>query len=151
MDEYEKNIHKNIAEYGCSITSVFDPEEREPPFSYSIGIARTTSAPEVIVVGLKPELSHWLVNEYNRRAKAGQALVPGVLYLGFLEGFAVRFGPVARAHRKTYMRSACWLHEGSDFEALQLIWPDTAGIWPWDPQADEGFRALQPLLAREAD
>ena len=45
------------------------------------------------------------------------------------------------------MRSACWLHGGADFEALQLIWPDTAGVWPWDAAASEGFRASQPLLS----
>ncbi|MEL1263950.1 DUF4262 domain-containing protein [Pseudoxanthomonas putridarboris] len=147
MEEYERNIHKHIETHGCSVTSVFDPDGNEPPFSYSIGIAKTAMAPELIVVGLKPEISHWLVNEYNRRVRAGESFVPGVLYLGFLEGFAVQFGPVAREHKGEYMRSATWLHQGPNFEALQLIWPSTTGIWPWDPEASDWFRANQPLLA----
>ena len=36
-----------------------------------------------------------------------------------------------------------------DFDALQRIWPSTAGDWPWDPEAGEWFRANQPLLAGE--
>ena len=44
------------------------------------------------------------------------------------------------------MRSACWLHGGTQFEAVQLIWPATSGAWPWDAQASEGFRTNQPLL-----
>lgn len=147
MNEYEKNILSNIDAYGCSVTSVFDPDGEEPPFTYSIGIGKSAQAPELIVVGLKPELSHWLVNEYNRRVRGGERFQPGVLYLGFLEGFAVQFGPVNREFREEYMRSATWLHEGANFDALQLIWPSTTGVWPWDPEASEWLRANQPLLS----
>lgn len=147
MEQYEHNILKHIEEYGCSVTSVFDPKEEEPPFSYSIGIAKSSGAPELIVIGLNSKLSHWMVNEYNRRIKSGERFLPGVLYEGFLEGFAVQFGTVAREHRAEYMRSACWLHGGPDFDALQLIWPNTSGVWPWDADASDWFRSNQPLLA----
>ncbi|MBK8115773.1 MAG: DUF4262 domain-containing protein [Candidatus Accumulibacter sp.] len=149
MEEYERNILQHIEEYGCSVTSVFDPQKVEPPFSYSIGIARSSGAPELIIIGLSSKLSHWMVNEYNRRIRSGEQFLPGVLYLGFLEGFAVQFGPVAREHRAEYMRSACWLHGGSEFDALQLIWPSTSGVWPWDAEASDWLRANQPLLAGE--
>lgn len=110
MEEYERNILQHIEDHGCSVTSVLDKDEKEPPFSYSIGIAKSSGAPEIIVVGLSSKLSHWMVNEYNRRCQAGERFQPGVLYLGFLEGFAVQFGPVAREHRAEYMRSSCWLY-----------------------------------------
>ena len=149
MDQYERNILQHIEEHGCSVTSVFDPDEKEPPFSYSIGTARSSGAPEIIVVGLNAKLSHWMVNEYNRRCKAGERFQPGALYLGFLDGFAVQFGPVAREYRAGYMRSACWLHGGPDFEAVQLNWPTTSGVCPWEPAASEWVRSNQPLLASE--
>ncbi|MEG3156300.1 DUF4262 domain-containing protein [Lysobacter zhanggongensis] len=141
MEEYERNILAHIKEHGCSVTSVLDPDGDQPAFSYSIGVAQSSDAPELIVVGLDSKIGHWLVNEYNRRVKAGERFSPGVLYLGFLEGFAVQFGHVARHYRSEYMRSACWLHGGPNFEALQLIWPNTSGIWPWDPEADDWFRS----------
>lgn len=147
MEEYEQNILKHIELHGCSVTSVFDPEEKSPPFSYSIGIAKTYCAPEVIVVGLKRELAHWMVNEYKRRVAGGESFTADVPYTGFLEGHVVRFGPVAEENRKEYMRSTCWLHGGSGFEALQLIWPNTSGIWPWEASASEWLRTNQPLLS----
>src|SRR5687768_9695226 len=110
MGEYERNILRNIEEYGCSVTSVFDPDGKEPPFSYSIGITKSCGAPELIVLGLKPETGHWLVNEYRRRVGEGETFVPGVLYLGFLDGFAVRFAPVPAESRDKFMRSTCWLY-----------------------------------------
>ena len=149
VSNMERNILQHIEEHGCSVTSVFDPQKVEPPFSYSIGIARSSGAPELIIIGLSSKLSHWMVNEYNRRIRSGEQFLPGVLYLGFLEGFAVQFGPVAREHWAEYMRSACWLHGGSEFDALQLIWPSTSGIWPWDAEALDWLRANQLLLAGE--
>lgn len=146
MNDYEQSIHKHIADCGCSVTSVFDPDDKEPPFSYSISIAQSSQAPELIVVGLRPELGHRLVNTYNRRVRAGERFAPGILYAGFLEGFEVQFGLVDRQHRAEYMRSATWLHGGPDFEALQLLWPSTSGVWPWDAEASEWLRANQPLL-----
>lgn len=99
MEQYERNILQHIEEHGCSVTSVFDPKEVEPPFSYSIGIAKSSAAPELIIIGLGSKLSHWMINEYNCRVRAGEQFLPGVLYLGFLEGFAVQFGLVAREFR----------------------------------------------------
>ena len=72
MEEYERNILQHIEDHGCSVTSVFDPDGKEPPFSYSIGIARSSGAPEIIVVGLNAKLAHWMVNEYSRRCQAGE-------------------------------------------------------------------------------
>ncbi len=147
MNEYEKNILDHIDKHGCSVTSVFDPDEEDPPFTYSIGITESYGAPEIIIVGLKKDISHWMVNEYKRRVSEGEAFVFNVPYLGFLEGFAVCFGLVIEEHKKEYMRSTCWLYQNSDFEALQLIWPNTSGVWPWDTNASEWFRANQPLLS----
>lgn len=128
---------------------MFDPKEIEPPFSYSIGIPRSSGAPELIIVGLNSKLSHRLINEYNRRGRSGEQFLPGVFYSGFLEEFEVQFGPVAPEYRSEYMRSACWLHGGPEFEALQLIWPNTSGVWPWEAEASDWFRANQPLLTAE--
>lgn len=150
MHDYERKILDHIEQFGCSVTSVFDPDDHNPPFSYSIGIARQTNAPELIIVGLESKLAHRLINQYNHRVTAGERFMPEVLYLGFLDGFAVQFGPVARVHREDYLRSACWLHDGPDFDALQLIWPSTSGVWPWDPSASDWLRENQPLLAGNA-
>lgn len=148
MNAYEMNLLSHIEKYGCSVTSVFDPEGHRPPFTYSIGIAKSAAAPELIVVGLESEISLWLVNEYNRRVRAGDAFVPGHSYRGFLEGHDVQFVEVAQEHREGYMLSACWLHGGTEFEALQMVWPSTSGVWPWDHEAPDSLRQKQPLLSK---
>ncbi|MBK1715373.1 hypothetical protein CKO43_21700 [Rubrivivax gelatinosus] len=61
----------DVAKHGCGVMHVFDPEGELPPFAYSIGIQRETGAPEVVVVGLKQPIAHFVVNEYNRRVREG--------------------------------------------------------------------------------
>jgi hypothetical protein len=147
MNEIERDILEDIEAYGCSVVSVFDPEGRDPTFAYSVGIARSAGAPEIIIIGLEPEASHWIINEYNRRVREGEYFSPGVWYSGFLKGFVVQFMPVGKRQRAKYMLSACWLYGGPKFDALQLIWPSGSGFWPWEREASDQFRASQPLLS----
>lgn len=146
MKPAEQRILKDIEQFGCHVTSVFDPKQEEPSFSYSIGLTKTLGAPEVIIVGVRPELGHSLVNIFMDRVRAGELFVAGTPYLGFLNGFPVYFRQVLEAHRKTYMLSATWLYGGTDYQALQIVYPTTDGIWPWDAAASDWFRGNQPLL-----
>ncbi|WP_444945597.1 DUF4262 domain-containing protein [Microbulbifer sp. VTAC004] len=150
MNKAEEKIVKHIEEYGCHVTSVFDPKEEDPSFTYSIGISQCTDAPEVIVLGLRSELSSWIVNEYNRRVTAGEKFEEGKFYEGFLDGFEVTFEAVAKKYREEFMLSCNWLYKGSSYNALQLIYPTVDGIWPWDNDASDSFKAIQASFQEPA-
>ena len=150
MNDYERRVLENIERVGCHVTSVFDRDGSSPPFSYSVGIARTCGAPELIVVGVPSDLGGPLVNAYHDRVAAGERFAPMARDAGFLEGYDVIFVPVSREARAQYMLSACWLHDGPDFAALQMVWPHDDGTWPWDVNAADAFRAKQPLLNEDA-
>ncbi|MEJ1097011.1 MULTISPECIES: DUF4262 domain-containing protein [unclassified Pseudoxanthomonas] len=150
MKPAEQRILDDIEQFGCHVTSVFDPNQVDPSFSYSIGLTKTLGVPEVIVIGVRSELGHSLVNLYMERARGGESFLPSTPYLGFLSAFPVYFRPVLEDYRKTYMLSATRLYGGTDFQALQIIYPTTSGIWPWDKAASEWFRNNQPLLGESA-
>jgi hypothetical protein len=139
----------DIEKYGCHVIHVLEDEEG-PPFSYSVGVQKSSGAPEVIVIGLKQPIAHFVVNEYNRRVRAGERFERGARYEGFLEGFSVQFGAVARRHFDAYLGWDKWLYGGKAFEVLQIIYPTTNGVWPWDANASEAFRERQPLLGEPA-
>jgi hypothetical protein len=145
MDPGEKQALEDIEAYGCHVIHVLEDEEG-PPFAYSVGVQKTSGAPEVIVIGLKQPIAHFVVNEYNSRVRNGEQFVAGHRYDGFLEGFRVQFEVVGREHFAEYMGWDRWLYDGDDFEVLQLIYPTTAGVWPWEPQASDWFRQRQPIL-----
>ena len=138
MNEYEEKLLKNIEEHGCQVTHVFD-NETDTQFSYSIGIFECTGEPELLITGLKKELAHWIINEYNRRITEGEHFDIDTLYSGFLDGFEVMFKDLDPECYSDYLGSCMWLYEGKEFDAYQLIWPSTKGTWPWDKKASEEY------------
>ena len=145
MDKGEKKALKDIDKYGCHILHVME-ERGFPRFSYSIGIEKSTGQPELIITGLKRELAHWMINQYNNRVKAGEAFEQNKCYSGFLENFDVTFKEVDKKHYSEYFGWARWLYKGNNFKVLQLIYPSTSGVWPWDPEAPEDFTWFIPRL-----
>ena len=144
MNQAEIEIMGNIEKYGCHVTSVFDPKEEDPNFTYTVGINKQENRPEVIILGLRSELSSWISNEYNRRVQEGEIFTEEGFYDGFLNGFEVCFKPVAKRFKEEFMLSCNWLYKGTDYPALQLIFPTVDGIWPWEANASESFKVLQP-------
>ncbi|CAN5136394.1 hypothetical protein BH11PSE11_BH11PSE11_05150 [soil metagenome] len=126
-------------------------EDDLPPFAFSVGITKASNAPEVIVVGLKQPMAHFVVNEYNRRIRAGQTVVPGQRYSGFIEGFDVLVEKVHLSHYDEYLGYNLWLYQGPNFEAVQIVYPNTTGTWPWEEAATAWFRSWQPRLSRPAE
>jgi hypothetical protein len=113
-------------------------------------VQKSSGAPEVMVIGLKQPIAHFVVDEYNRRVGAGERFVPGARYDGFLDGFQVQLEVVAPKHFDEYLGWDKWLYGGKNFEALQIIYPTTNGVWPWESGASDWFRQRQPILSQDA-
>lgn len=145
MDTGEQKALSDIDRYGCHVIHVV-AEGELPPFSYSVGIQRSAGRPEVVVIGLKQPIAHFMVNEYNRRVQEGEIFTAGEQYAGFLEGFNIVIERVESQFYSDYFGWDLWLYGGPDFEVVQLVWPTTEGAWPWQPAASDWFRSWQPLL-----
>ena len=135
----------DIEQYGCHILHVLE-DEKGPRFSYSIGIEKASGQPELLVTGLKRELAHGIINEYNQRVRAGECFEPDTFYSGFLGEFEVIFRPVLKMHYEEYFGWGRWLYKGDGFRVYQLIWPSTKGVWPWDPHAPDDYTYFIPIL-----
>lgn len=146
MDAAERKALDDIDQYGCHILHVME-EEGSPPFSYTIGIQRVSGAPELMVIGLKQPIAHFVLNEYNRRVREGESFCDGQYASGFLEGFDCVFREVDRANYGEYLGWGLWLYGGEEFDTLQFVYPNTSGVWPWQSEADDWFKSWQPILA----
>jgi len=145
MDEHEQKALNNIDEFGCHVINVMEGDEK-PSFTYSIGINKEQNNPDLIVVGLKKELAHFIVNEYKDRLLAGESFEVGEFYSDFLGDFDVCFIEVDKSHYKEHFGWGLWLHNGDSFKMLQLIWPTTDGQWPWDADKSDYYKWAQPIL-----
>ncbi len=148
MSDQDKKALEDIEKFGCHILSIFE-DEHGSSFSYSIGIQKTKNQPELIIQGLKQELSHQIINDYNNRLKNGEVFIPGEYYGDFLEGFDVCFLEVDEKYYDDYFGWAKWLYKGKKFKVLQLVWPTTQGLWPWDEHGSEYYAWAQPLLGKD--
>lgn len=141
-------VAEHVREFGCHLISVFDPEEKSPSFTYSVGIRDSAGAPDAIVFGVSPRLGASMVNEYNRRVRDGFRFERGVLYEGFLDGFSIYVEPARRALLGNYTLGCERYYGSDDFDVVQLVYPSTQGEWPWQADAPDWFKHDQPMLGR---
>ena len=135
----------DIAQYGLHVMKVMGDHEW-PEFTYSVGLYHTFGLPEIIILGLRGDLAHAVLNELADRARRGERYQVGDMLDGLLEGFAVTLRPVRDEHIEPHFGWARWFYDGQPFPALQLVWPTTSGVWPWEARASTEFRHKQPLL-----
>lgn len=154
--EYESEIVQHVKDFGCHVTTVFDPDEVAPTFSYSTGFWESVGQPEVILLGLPPQMGPFAINETLRQCQAGLQLFDGQRIGGLFEEFDVTC--VSRTVGENnlvpaYFNSAIWYHEmrtGRPLDqAMQLVWA-YEGRFPWDDDAPAELFEDQPLLYSRA-
>ncbi len=145
----DHRVADHIAKYGCHVYCVVDPQNQSPTFTYSVGIQHTTGQPEAIVIGLSTELGHFMINEYLAKLRKGVRFRRGWKYKGFLEGYPVYMEPAKRVMLKEYTFGCDRYYAGKPYSVVQLVYPNTMGVWPWEKEAHQSFRDIQPMLGRK--
>ena len=145
MDERDQKALDDIENFGFHVINVMEGED-SPQFTYSIGINQKQGMPDLIVIGLKHKLAHSIINNYKDRLLAGESFENGKFYSDFLGEFDVTFIEVHQKHYKEYLGWGLWLNNGDNFKMLQLVWPTTDGVWPWDSEKSDFYKWAQPIL-----
>lgn len=142
----QRKVLADVAEYGCHIVTV--PEDGDSPdYAFTVGLAHTWQHPEVVVVGLAEEVAQDLLNAVADMIDEGARFSAGQVVNGLIDTYPVTFKPIPASHLPGYLGTACWAHADAAFEALQLVYPDKLGRYPWHDGVAQGFRDVQPLLA----
>ena len=112
-----------------------------------MGLYENFHHPEIVLFGLDLEVMHRLINDAGSRIREGQKYEEGQKYSDLLQRYPCEFRKVNPARYDGLLNYAMWYYEDSHFPVLQLVWPDKAGLFPWDEGFDERFSNDQPLLA----
>ncbi|MFY9344320.1 MAG: DUF4262 domain-containing protein [Planctomycetota bacterium] len=145
----ELAILADVDEHGVHIAHV-DGDDDEPTFSFTIGLWHSFDQPEVIVFGMPEEVAAELLNSLADEAAENRKFLAETRHEGLLVGYPVRLVALPRERYRDYLQAAVWAYEGDDFPAVQLVWPDKQGRWPWEPGVREGFASAQPVPGRIA-
>ncbi|OLF16157.1 DUF4262 domain-containing protein [Actinophytocola xanthii] len=144
LDARELNMLFHVQEQGWSVVVVAEEQEL-PGWAYSVGMWHSLRGPEVCMFGLRARDMHTWINAVGHQVRAGQPLRAGEDRLGVLDGFPVAVRPVHRDWHDELLTLAGEFY-GGFVPAVQLIWPDRHGRFPWDPGAGERCRTHQPRL-----
>jgi hypothetical protein len=147
MHPAEQQVHADVREYGWHVIHVGGAG---PEFAYTVGLYRTFGHPEVVVLGLPGGVAHRLLNAVGAEVRAGRAFAAGSASREILERFDVAFRPVPPEAHRGRLGWAVWFYDGPAFPALQVVYPDRDGRFPWEAGVADGLRAAQPVLADQS-
>lgn len=136
-DDYLDELRKTMLDDGWAVQYV---ERRRTPFAYTVGL-HDCGLPELLITGVSAQRATRLLNTVASDMMGGKTLTPG-------QKIAVRSGPLAElvevANPDAHMTWAV-AFGGPHVRALQLVWADGKGRWPWAASFSDG-RGRQPVL-----
>ena len=141
----EEKCIADVEQYDLHVVKVHGDDEWLE-FTYSVGLYKRFGLPEIIIVGLRGDVAHSILNELAARARSGYRYKAGDRVAGLIEGFDMEFRPVSEAQTVAHFGWAIWFYDFKPFPVLQLVFPTTEGIWPWEPNASDYVRKTQQLL-----
>ncbi len=137
VDDYLDELRKTMLEHGWAVQYV---ERRRTPFAYTVGL-HDCGLPELLITGVSAQRATRLLDTVAGDMMGGKTLTPG-------QKLAVRSGPLVEvvevADPDAHMTWAV-AFGGNEVRALQLVWADGRGRWPWASAFSDG-RGRQPVL-----
>jgi len=141
LEDYFHEVRETIRKRGWMVQYV---ESDRTPFAYTIGL-HDWGQPELLMTAVSPQRAARLLNTMAGEAVAGTALTPG-------HRLKVPSGPrieiVEMSLPDAHLKFAV-AFGGPDIRALQLVWADGRGRWPWSAEFCDG-RRKQPVLGVRA-
>ncbi len=136
-DYYGDVVRPKIARHGWMVQYV-GPTGPRAPFAYTAGLTEQ-ARPELVVTGLRDQRSAELLDAAARQLSGAPAEPGQHLDVGGRDLEVVRV-PEPAAH--LFVAASLY---GPDLTALQLVYADERGTWPWS-RGFRGGRGGQPVL-----
>lgn len=143
-EAYLEKLAVMIERRGHAVIGTFTqgPGDSDISMAYTVGLAKK-GLPEIVVFGVPREAAMPILNS------AAALLIAGKLEtdvpVSKLASMPLVFKHVAPEATEKYLTESTD-NAGRPVAALQMVWPDTQGRFPWDPRFEQQLRAAQPLL-----
>jgi hypothetical protein len=152
MQELLERQRQIIKEVGWTVMAVMRTD-RLPGFAYTVGLSNH-SQPELMVIGLPAQSAHYILNKMAEKAMANTLPNPR----GLVHEVASMPLSLRQDDDEATMGELCrfaqqWSQEqrGRPCGVMQVIYPDEAGKFPWEPGCDQRMVALQdPTILKMA-
>ena len=147
-DESEQRVIDDVQRVGWHLVGV-EGDSEGPAFVYSVGFQHSFGQPEIIIFGLNDTSTMaQIVNNIGDEIRNGSSFDDWYESDQVLNDYCCMFRNVEREYYPEYLGYAMWFYEGRDFSALQCVWPDKDGNYPWEPECSPELNEQQPLLSK---
>lgn len=137
--EHLDEIRDAVREHGWVIKCV---DQGKRPYAYTAGLHRF-GLPELIATGVTTERGLALLGHFGEETMSSGPFRPGAR-LDFLGIAAIEVVQVD--HPDAHLGLGIALY-GNAIRAVQLVWTDMSGYWPWESAFDD---EAQPVLGVRA-
>ncbi|ODP36532.1 hypothetical protein BFL28_05360 [Sphingomonas turrisvirgatae] len=138
LDEAERNFVDGIRQHGWMQTHALDEDEK-PGFCFTTGCVATIGHPEMLVFKVDERVANQIFWVLYRWARNGKRVPRAVRIGGILPEDDAYVFTVATRHYAKYLGWSRWFYRGDDFVCLQIVWPDEAGVFPWEDGFDRNY------------
>jgi len=148
-DEHDRKLLSDIERVGWHVIHI-NEDEQGPGYTFSVGFYYTFRQPEILITGLRQEVAHDLLKIAVVQMAGGKTFQAFERVSDFAEGYDCAFAPIEFEHYRNYLGYAVWFYRSlpTPFPAVQMVWPDKEGRFPWEADYDKRFLNLQkPLYA----
>jgi hypothetical protein len=118
----------------------------DPTHGYTVGLPDRLGHAELLLVGLPAEPTRDFLTHAIEVIGRGGRFAHGDLTDALFPQAIAAIRRVGEQHVEAYLTDALAHHGGADFAALQIVFPDRMGRYPWDEGADLRMRLVQPVL-----
>lgn len=142
-------VKSDIAEYGFSVVMI-PASDYFPSFAYSIGLFESYKHPEVICFGLSEDSGHGVINVIGEMIKEGTRFESNKNYKGIYKNDKAIFLDVEKDNIPDYFGFGMRYYDEVEFPAMEAVWTDREGNFPWETGYSEDLIFMQPLLDRNS-
>ncbi len=146
MNASEAKLVRDIKAFGWHVVLVA-ASNRSPNVAYTVGLFHNYGHPEVVVLGLPDTKAHEVLNIIGAAVKDGGRFCAGDRTDAVLTNYSAEFVEFPHSSHIAYLGYARRFYGGDEFAALQFVWPDAAGKFPWEAGVAEGVRENQTVSA----
>jgi hypothetical protein len=122
------------------------PGTRTPGWAFSVGLWHSYRAPEVSIFGLLLPDMQQRINRAGRLVRDNKPFGLDIEVDGILDAQPVVAKPVHPGWYTTLFGFGVGFYHGAIPPFVQLVWPDSHGIFPWQPGCGARCRTAQPQL-----
>jgi hypothetical protein len=141
----EQKIIDDVNNFGWHV-GLFEATQTEASFGYTIGLWKTFRHPEIISFGLSTSTLHAILNNAAEKIKSGEKIIVDQPDFDIFSTVPAQFLTVDSENIPLYFGYCMWYNEYKDFPALQLVWTDREGKFPWQVSFAKEFVNRQPIL-----